>query len=296
MGNFKIKNNNIKKLKLKFFDYIKTLNLSEYKINSYKSVILDKFCGDLGVTVNDINKKRLFRIWKKYEKEHYWHSDKVKENSFSQLSLPDLQLGRLNDIENINIEFQSDKSLFELSFEGAGVLNVEDLNEIEKSNKEINHENNLSNIEVILDYPNLNEWRLWGSTQINIDLLNIWTKEELRNAITDALIKAKYPCIISYRTVNINFKLGLVIQYGCCKYKHHNQKFKFQIDNNKILKIFVKGESMAYHGEEKEYYQLRGQRREAEKNVLEHVSAQMTRLRQLKNIELDLLEQGNTQK
>lgn len=134
-----------------------------------------------------------------------------------------------------------------------------------------------------------------GSLKIDLDISERVSTEAIRNAIINVLIQAQHPCVISFRTLNIDKKSNIV-QYGKCKYKNHKQKFKFIINCNNILYVYIIGKSVANHGEDMQYYQLRGLRRSATKMDLNHISSQMTCLKQFELINTNLLSCGNSQK
>ncbi len=111
-------------------------------------------------------------------------------------------------------------------------------------------------------------------------------------AIRNEMTASKNSCILSFTKVNRGEN---VILYAHCKYKSHNQQYKFLVESNRLLHFFTKGCDVINHGDVREYVQLRGDRRLEVQKFLEKTSPMNFEMNQYQKLNSSLFEKGNTQ-
>lgn len=153
----------------------------------------------------------------------------------------------------------------------------------------------INDIPIIFQQGNQNCWlhRCIFKVEINPE---VFTLQNLREGIRDALIAAKNNCVLTFKTTNYNKSTDTYVLYAVCKYKTHQQKYKFKVAKKVFVDMYTIGDDIENHGHIKEFVQLRGLRRRDLQNQLENKGPNMVYLEQLENVDSHLLSIGNTHK
>lgn len=272
MSQHQLKLGKIKLVERKFFKELKTIygdNLKHLKITSSEDLFLHSICPKLSINNTHINRNRLYSMWKRFE-INYKKTELSAENS------------QIENSQSIHTDID-----IALEIENVVTMNEENNSEIEKSNTGLKSEDIVSLTE--------HSWDFWGSLYIDIDITKKYTVEDVRLSINRSITSAGISCVLSYRTLNLNKKQGILVQYAKCKYPNHVKQYKFKIMPSYKMSVYSKGDDIDNHGPYKVFTQLRGEDRKELQMKLKSESAYLVGLQQFSQVDEILLQKGNTQ-
>lgn len=288
--NYKKKRNCISELCLT--TTLKELNFSGEFLTKADCLTMKALCKRIGVKNSAKNRSNICLLWRKIINKTKGIFENAIEVDEFHLNFPkSVQIiSEIDDLPKkeivIVVPHQNDLCDLDFNIDTDDFLNATILNEYLSFENISKTQKSNSTLEWVYDQ------KLFLSNEEKLD-----TKENIRLAITNALIKIKNSCLISYDTIRLRNKFQKkIVVYGRCKYSTHFQRFKFIIDSQYKMDIYITGEKCNVHEGKKLFDQVRGKRRDMLKEKLQHNSAHNVELDMRANVDLDLVKSGNTMK